>query len=97
MELFTLWQQYPWIFGHVLCVLRYVLPEATTYASILTIVAFTAERYIAICHPMRTQSKSKFARATRVIGIIWLVSFCASIPWGIPARVRHHFNLIQLH
>lgn len=87
MELFALWQQYPWIFGRVLCVLRYMLPEATTYASILTIVAFTTERYIAICHPMRGQSKSKFARATRVICIIWLLSLLASIPWGIPAKV----------
>jgi len=88
MELFSYWQQYPWIFGHVLCVLRYMLPEATTYASILTIVSFTTERYIAICHPMRTQTKSKFARAIRVIGFIWLLSFVAAIPWGIYAKVN---------
>ena len=36
---------------------------------------------------MRTQTKSKFARAIRVIGIIWVLSFLAAIPWGIPAKV----------
>ena len=57
--------------------------------------SFTSERYIAICHPMRTQTKSKFARATRVIFIIWAVSLGAAIPWGIPAKVCR-FHLLRL-
>lgn len=65
-----------------------MVPEATTYASILTIMAFTTERYIAICHSIRLQTKSKLSRAVRVISFIWLVSFAASVPWGIEAKVR---------
>jgi neuromedin U receptor 1 len=53
VELFVMWHQYPWIFGEIACDIRGILTESTTYASILTIVAFTTERYIAICHPMR--------------------------------------------
>lgn len=89
VEIFVMWHQYPWIFGELACDLRGVLTECTTYASILTIVAFTAERYTAICHPMfmRGQTKSKFSRATRVIILIWIVSIASALPWGIYTQV----------
>ncbi|CAL8081332.1 unnamed protein product [Orchesella dallaii] len=89
MELFVLWQQYPWIFGEIGCALRGVITECTTYASILTIVAFTTERYIAICHPMKTQTKSKLSRATRVITLIWIISIAAALPWGAYMQVNY--------
>jgi len=88
VELFLMWHQYPWVFGELGCDLRGILTECTTYASILTIVAFTTERYIAICHPMQTQTKSKFSRATRVICLIWMISITSALPWGVYTQVR---------
>ena len=44
-ELYLMWRQYPWTFGDVVCDLKIVLTEAVTYASILTIVAFSFERF----------------------------------------------------
>jgi hypothetical protein len=41
LELMTLWQQYPWIFGERMCQLRGVISEAPAYVSVLTISAFT--------------------------------------------------------
>ena len=44
-EVYDLWHQYPWMFGHVGCYLKTVVQETITYASILTVVSFSVERY----------------------------------------------------
>ena len=44
MEVFQMWHQYPWTLGEFACDAKIVITEAITYASILTIVAFTTER-----------------------------------------------------
>ena len=44
-ELYHMWRQYPWIFGELACDVKIVVTEAVINASILTIVAFTYERY----------------------------------------------------
>ena len=79
-ETYGIWSAYPWIFGEPFCVLRIMASETSTYASILTITAFTVERYVAICHSMRAQTKSSLKRATKVIIIVWIVSALCSIP-----------------
>ncbi|EEC16256.1 neuropeptide capa receptor, putative [Ixodes scapularis] len=65
------WQQYPWRLGETLCRLRALVAEAPSYASVLTIVAFTVERYVAIYHPLFLQTTSSLTRAVRIIAIIW--------------------------
>ncbi|XP_022244947.1 neuromedin-U receptor 2-like [Limulus polyphemus] len=89
LELYTMWQQYPWELGSLICELRAIVPETTAYASILTIVTFSTERYIAICHPIRHQTKSKISRAMRNIVIIWVLSFVGATPYGIFTRVNY--------
>ena len=44
-ELYTMWHQYPWPFGELACDARNVVNEAIMNTSILTIVAFTIERW----------------------------------------------------
>ena len=44
-EVYDLWHQYPWMFGHVGCYLKTAVQETITYASILTVVSFSVERY----------------------------------------------------
>ena len=44
-ELYLLWRQYPWVFGEVICDAKMIATETVTYSSILTIVAFTVERF----------------------------------------------------
>lgn len=83
LETYTFWSAYPWVFGEVFCVLRTVAAETSTYASILTITAFTVERYVAICHPMWIQTKCSLQRATRVIVFIWLIAGVCAVPVDI--------------
>ena len=44
-ELYVMWHQYPWPFGELACDARNVVNEAIMNTSILTIVAFTIERW----------------------------------------------------
>lgn len=49
IQLWASEQKVSWTF----CIARGFLSETATDASILTITAFTIERYVAICHPLR--------------------------------------------
>ncbi|XP_022242466.1 pyrokinin-1 receptor-like isoform X1 [Limulus polyphemus] len=89
LELYTLWHQYPWELGNVICELRAIIPETTADASILTIVTFSVERYIAICHPIRQQTKSKLSRAIRNIVIIWILSLAGAAPYGLFNQINY--------
>ncbi len=45
IEILSMWHQYPWPFGDIVCDLKTVFTEAVTCASILTVVTFTVERH----------------------------------------------------
>nr|CAD7419714.1 unnamed protein product [Timema poppensis] len=75
--------QYPYVFGEVFCVLRGLAAETSTNASVLTITAFTVERYVAICHPFLSHTMSKLSRAVKLILAIWMVALAFAIPQAI--------------
>lgn len=54
--------------------------ETSANATVLTITAFTIERYVAICHPFLSHTMSKLSRAVRYIVIIWILALCLAIP-----------------
>lgn len=88
-ELYLLWRQYPWTFGDLACDAKIVVTEAIIYSSILTIVAFTCERYLAICHPLSPLSRSSTGKAKKIISWIWLVSFLSALPWALFTKVNY--------
>lgn len=79
-EIHMFWHQYPWPFGSAFCRIRSLVSEACSIVSVLTIVAFTVERYIAICYPLYSYVESNLNRVIRVISLIWLISFISSSP-----------------
>ncbi|XP_067618002.1 pyrokinin-1 receptor [Eurosta solidaginis] len=79
-EMYFIWSKYPYVFGEYFCIGRGVLAETSANATVLTITAFTVERYMAICHPFLGQAMSKLSRAIRIIILIWLVSVLTAIP-----------------
>src|SRR6218665_542601 len=79
-EIQQIWQRYPYVFGEVFCVLRGFSSEASTNSSVLTITAFTVERYLAICHPLRAHTMSKLSRAVKFIVAIWILGFLCAAP-----------------
>lgn len=79
-EIHMYWHQYPWLFGLAFCKFRSLVSEACSIASVLTIVAFTVERYIAICHPLYSYVVANLKRAIYAITLIWLISFISAFP-----------------
>ncbi|XP_060070505.1 pyrokinin-1 receptor-like [Ylistrum balloti] len=92
-ELYCIWEAYPWRFGEPFCIFKAFLTEMTSYSSVLTITAFTIERYIAICHPIKSQTLSNLSRAVKIIICIWLVAAAFAIPYPIYTRVYHYIRV----
>ncbi|GFN84726.1 neuropeptide capa receptor [Plakobranchus ocellatus] len=86
-ELYSIWEAYPWRLGEVFCYLRQTVMELTSYASVLTITAFTVERYLAICHPLLAHKISALSRAVKIIISIWIVSLLMAIPYAAHTRL----------
>ncbi|CAB0010283.1 unnamed protein product [Nesidiocoris tenuis] len=87
------WQQYPWSLGTLMCKCRALVSEMASYTSVLTIVAFSMERYLAICHPLHAYSMSGLHRAVKIIAVLWIISllgaspftgFCAMLAENVP-------------
>ncbi|XP_025410933.1 neuropeptides capa receptor [Sipha flava] len=88
-DLSVYWQQYPWPLGEVLCKFRALVSEMTSYTSVLTIVAFSMERYLAICHPLHSYAMSGLKRAVRIIAVVWVFSFLAALPFAMFTTVDY--------
>ncbi|KAK3923799.1 Pyrokinin-1 receptor, partial [Frankliniella fusca] len=83
-EVYSIWFHFPYPFGEAFCVLRGLAAETSANASVLTIMAFTAERYLAICKPFvhasRAHSPSRSNRVFRMIAAVWVVALsCACV------------------
>ena len=65
----------------------------TSYCSVLTITAFTAERYIAICYPIKSQTLSNLSRAVKIIVVIWIIAALFALPY--PIRTRTFYYVIH--
>ncbi|GAV09806.1 hypothetical protein RvY_19287 [Ramazzottius varieornatus] len=70
-----------WIYGDVGCSLKVFLDFMAINASSLSIMAFTVERYIAICKPLKAKTLCTQERAKKIILGLWLVSIASAIPW----------------
>ncbi|XP_012939588.1 pyrokinin-1 receptor [Aplysia californica] len=88
-EMSTIWEAYPFIFGTGFCIIKSFVSEMTAYASVLTITAFTIDRYVAICHPLRSQALSSLSRAVKIIILIWVIACVCALPYPIHTRMFH--------
>ncbi|XP_002014041.2 neurotensin receptor type 1 [Drosophila persimilis] len=91
-ELYNLWYPDMYPFTDVMCIMESVLSEMAANATVLTITAFTVERYIAICHPFRQHTMSKLSRAIKFIFAIWLAAFLLALPQAMQFSVVFQNN-----
>ncbi|XP_055636338.1 neuropeptides capa receptor [Toxorhynchites rutilus septentrionalis] len=82
-EISLYWHQYPYNLGLVFCKIRALVSEASTYVSVLTIVAFSMERFLAICHPLHLYTMSGLQRPVRIIAGLWVVSIFSAVPFAV--------------
>ncbi|XP_017780485.1 PREDICTED: neuromedin-U receptor 2-like, partial [Nicrophorus vespilloides] len=86
-EIYSMWSRYPYIFGNTFCILRGLFAETSANATVLTITAFTVERYVAICHPFLSHTMSKLSRVIKIILLIWCIAVGFAIPQAIQFEV----------
>lgn len=86
-EMYYIWSHFPYIFGEVFCVIQGFAAETSANATVLTITAFTIERYVAICHPFLSHTISKLTRAIKFVVAIWLVALCLAIPQAMSVGI----------
>ena len=55
----------------------------------MTIVAFSMERYFAICHPLHSYAITSFKRAIKIIALVWIVSFICATPFALYSTVNY--------
>ena len=77
-----------WVYGYWGCLLITYLQYLGINVSSCSITAFTVERYIAICHPIRAQFICTVARAKRIIAGVWLLTALYCTMW---------FFLVDVH
>ncbi|CAF0808420.1 unnamed protein product [Adineta ricciae] len=77
-----------WPLPVIFCKLRSICAEFFTCSSILTILAFTCERYFAIVQPSHYHRLSHFRRAQKVILIILFISLVFSVPFGFIYQIE---------
>lgn len=69
-----------WIFGRAMCKIYFVLFSINFFTSVFTLTAMSADRYLAVCHPVR----SVYYRTTRIAFFvclsIWSISFFVMLP-----------------
>ncbi|XP_038678113.1 neuromedin-U receptor 1-like [Scyliorhinus canicula] len=77
------WQYYPWLLSNPLCKLYFMIRQIYCATTSWTISAFTAERYIAICHPMWSITGLRQSRMVYLLTAIWVLSAITSVPFAI--------------
>ena len=55
----------------------------------LTIVAFSLERYLAICHPLHAYTMAGLGRAARIVALIWMVALICALPFAIYTGIAY--------
>lgn len=70
-----------WLWGEVGCRLIIFSQNLGINASSLSLVAFTVERYIAICHPMKAHKMCTLGRAKRITLAVWAFACVYCSPW----------------
>ncbi|MCI4390199.1 hypothetical protein PGIGA_G00119890 [Pangasianodon gigas] len=80
LEIYDLWQNYPFPFGESICCFKIFLFETVCFASVLNVMVLSIERYVAVVHPLKTRYAITNKHAQRVIGGVWVVSLVCAIP-----------------
>ena len=69
------------VLGAVGCSVMVFMQYLGVNVSAMSITAFTTERYIAICHPMRAHAMCTVRRAKRIIAAVWTFGVFYCTPW----------------
>ncbi|XP_061482019.1 motilin receptor [Rhineura floridana] len=93
VDLYRLWHSHSWVLGTMLCHVWNWSGEACAYCSILHLTALTAERYIAICFPLRAKVLVTQRRVKALLVGLWVVALLSATPFLFLVGVRQVGNI----
>ncbi|XP_051577708.1 thyrotropin-releasing hormone receptor-like [Myxocyprinus asiaticus] len=70
-----------WVYGYAGCLSITYFQYLGINASSCSITAFTIERYIAICHPIKAQFLCTLSRAKKIIVVVWVLTSLYCVMW----------------
>ncbi|XP_069558287.1 thyrotropin-releasing hormone receptor [Brachyistius frenatus] len=70
-----------WVYGYAGCLGITYFQYLGINASSCSITAFTVERYIAICHPIKAQFLCTLSRAKKIIMLVWALTSLYCVMW----------------
>ncbi|XP_072252201.1 type-2 angiotensin II receptor-like [Leuresthes tenuis] len=82
---------YSWPFGRVACKICGALNNLNLYASIFFITCMSMDRYLAIVHPLRSQSARDPKRARLMCILVWVLACACSAP-TLALRDTYHLE-----
>ncbi|XP_076863811.1 neuromedin-U receptor 2 [Brachyhypopomus gauderio] len=91
LEIYDLWQNYPFPFGEGICSFKVFLFETVCFASVLNVTVLSIERYVAVVHPLKTRYAITNKHAQRVIGGVWAMSLVCAIPNTSLHGLHYHY------
>ena len=72
--------QQRWVFGFFMCKVFFFLTSINWFGSVFTLTVMSADRYMAVCHPIRSiRYRTRFV-ALLVCCCVWLVSLLVMLP-----------------
>ncbi|XP_060680209.1 thyrotropin-releasing hormone receptor-like [Hemiscyllium ocellatum] len=78
-----------WVYGYTGCLTITYLQYLGVNVSSCSITAFTIERYIAICHPMKAQFICTTSRAKKIILLVWTSTSLYCMMWLFLLDIKH--------
>ncbi|XP_030257789.1 neuromedin-U receptor 1-like [Sparus aurata] len=80
LELYDMWENYPFLLGKGGCYFKTFLFETVCFASILNVTALSVERYVAVVHPLKVKHMTTRSHVKRVIFMLWVLSMLCAVP-----------------
>ncbi|CAG03466.1 unnamed protein product, partial [Tetraodon nigroviridis] len=97
LELYELWQNYPFLLGSGGCYFKTFLFETVCLASILNVTALSMERYIAVVHPLAQSTCNPHPRSTGHPGCMGRVGLVCAAEHESPRDPGPPASLQQRH
>ena len=79
-----------WPFGHTMCPFVLYFQIVVVFVSAFTLVAMSADRYVAIMYPLRPKLTPKGVAC--ICGLVWVIACMVPIPTAITGKVQTAFE-----
>ncbi|KAA0707221.1 Nociceptin receptor [Triplophysa tibetana] len=81
-----------WPFGLALCKIVVAIDYYNMFTSIFTLTSMSVDRYIAVCHPVRSLTVRTPFRAKMINVAVWVLASAVGLPVMIMGQVEEDFN-----